>query len=196
MASASWAALRGGPSSDRAYAIVNGVAISSTEFDAYAAVFRRPDGSLGVTREQILQSLVNQSLVEEAADRYGLSVGQDQVREGVDARASLTSDDGQAGGPAGIADRVRMFELFRLVRERVIGPIVVSPEAIAAEYEANPDLAIVPRAEALEVIRERLTETESQRRWEDWLARQRACADIQIVDQSFAMRSSSPGPDC
>jgi hypothetical protein len=198
VATAGWALLRA-PQADGAYAYVNGVAILKSDFESYATVFLRPDGSLEVSREQVLLSLINQALVEQAAKTLGLEVGVRQIEEALEAaeRLGVTKDSAnRQGGRAGSWARVRMFELFKLVRSRVIGPIVISPEAIEAEFNANPDLALAPRDEAVAVIRSRLTEAEAARRWEQWLRSQRRCADIRIVDTSFAIATSTPDPTC
>lgn len=60
-------------------AVVDGVVISREAYDEYARVFTAPDGSLRVSAEDVLLSLVNQVLVQREADRRGLAVAEEDL---------------------------------------------------------------------------------------------------------------------
>ena len=143
--------------------------------------------------------MINQSLVVQAAKRLGLEASDDDVAAGVAAWEKVGAGENsleRTGGREGLEARLRMFSLFRLVKARVVPPVVVSDEALQAEYNARPELAIVSRDEAYEVLRKRNVQEETDRRWREWLAEQRRCSTIQIVDAFFALPSTTPAPGC
>lgn len=182
-----------------AVATVGGVVISRTAFDDYAQVFTSPDGTVRVSEEDILISLVNQVLVQAAADRRGLEVSDIEVSRAV---AGIGEADpiGQSlpkgGEEAAFRERVRMFLLFRLVKSEVVGQIDIPDAQIEAAYAADPSLHVLEYQDAIPVLRERLASRESSDRWLAWLKGQRRCAEIRILDASFDIPSSTPSPGC
>jgi len=155
-------------------------------------VFTTPDGSLQVSEDHVLLSLVNQVLVQREADRRGLVATDEEVSDASTDTLSLAgvSDD------AALRERVRMFLLFQMVKSEVVGPIEIPLEVLEAEYSADSSLHILGLSDAMPVLRDRLSRRESDRLWADWLSRRRACADIRILDESFDVPSSTPGPGC
>lgn len=180
-------------------AIVDGVVISRQAYDEYADVFTTPDGSLRISGEDVLRSLVNQVLVQKEADRRGLAIPEEKLSAAIEAMkgtelagASLLRE----GGEAALRERVRMFLLFAQVRAEVVGFLDIPTEALQTEYAADPSLHNLGFAAAMPVLRERLTSRESDRIWSNWLSSQRACSDILILDASFDVPSSTRGPTC
>jgi len=193
------AALLGKSAGSPTLATVDGVAISRDAYDEYAGVFTAPDGSLRVSKEDVLLSLVNQVLVLKEADRRGLAVSDQDVSGAVaDMDEDETVELGLPGGgdDPGFRERVRRFLLFGLVKSAVVGTIEVPVDVLEAAYRADPSLHVLEFSEAAPVLRKRIVSRESDRRWAEWLGRQRACADIRVLDSSFDLPSSSPGTDC
>lgn len=184
---------------DGVLATVGGFVISRTAYDQYAQVFTSPEGDVRVSEEDILLSLVNQALVQAAADRRGLEVSDSEVSLAVDGM-SEADPIGQSlpkgGDEAAFRERVRMFLLFRLVQSEVVGPIDIPDVQIEAAYAADPSLHVLGYQDAIPVLRERLASRESEDRWLAWLKGQRRCAEIRILDASFDIPSSTPSPEC
>lgn len=147
----------------------------------------------------MLLSLVNQTLVQQEASRRGISVPEEELARALDAMRetellaqALPDDDDDSAFVA----RVRVFLLFGLVKSAVVGRVEIPQEQFEKEYSADPNLWSIPFADAIPALRERLIGEVSNRRWVDWLSRQRACADIRILDVSFDVPSSTPGIGC
>lgn len=182
-----------------AYAFVDNIAITRDDYERYAAVFTRPDGALQVSRDQILLSLINQALVEREAERRDISVADGAVEAGVVAWEDLGIAEKtleRSGGRPALIARLRMFELFKLVRFAVVPPVEISRHALEAEYLADESLHSVDREAALPAIRERLSREQTETRWENWLRSQRECAVIRVVETSFELPSTTPAPHC
>jgi hypothetical protein len=182
-----------------AYAFVDDLAITRDDYEAYAAVFTRPDGALLVSRDQVLLSLINQAIVEREAERRSISVADAAIAAGVGAWESLGIAEKsleRSGGRPALAARMRMFELFKLVRSAVVPPVEISSEVLEAEYQADESLHVLGLEAAMPVIRERLSREQVENRWEEWLRSQRGCAVIRVLDSSFEVPSTTPGPRC
>jgi len=182
-----------------AVAHVDGSPISRTAFDAYAGVFTDPNGELQVSRDQVLLSLINQKLVSREASRLGVRVDpasvDDAIKEwqGLDVlRRSLE----RSGGIDALRARFEAFIELKQVKTLVVDKVDISDDQVRTAYQSQFNLPAFPLEEVADVLRERLTETEIERRWTVWLARQRECSRIEILDPSFDLPSSSPVPGC
>jgi SurA N-terminal domain len=185
--------------SRRDVATVDGVPITRAQFDAYAQVFVDPDGEMQVSREQVLLSLVNQALVEREGARLGLGISGADVEEGVkaweDTGAKVDSLD-RTGGLEGLRERIRAFMLFQKVKLEVTRSVVVTSAAIEAALRADPDLAVLTRAEAEGMVRERLQREQVDAQWVQWLEGLRSCASIVVNDTSISIPTSTPLATC
>lgn len=178
---------------------VDGYPITRAAFDAYAGVFTDPGGQLQVSRGEVLMSLINQELVSREAERLGVEVDEAAVDEAMEqsmsigvTRRSLES----SGGMEGLRARFEAFFELKQVKAAVVGKVTISDNQLQLAYEWDPGLQGVTLAEAADVLRERLTVAEGERRWSEWLARQRACASIRVVDSSLGLASSTISADC
>lgn len=202
LAAAAWLALLMlAPNSPRqsTIATVDGAVIATSAFDAYAEVFTRPDGSLRISREQVLLSLLNQAIVARAAKNLALSVDTATIDQTIAAmeRGTLANTSlGDLGDEAGLRSRVEMFILFEKVKEAVLGPISIPEQELMKAYELDLNVQQLGPDMGLTVVRNRFVEQETARRWEEWLQAQRHCADITIMDPTLNLPSSTPGPDC
>lgn len=180
---------------------VDGTAITRADFDAYAAVFSGSDGALRISRQEVLVSLINQILVKEEAARRGLGVNDE------DLAVALGSMDADAAGlPKGLSrdltgdvgfrERMRLFLLFQLVKAETVGAPDIALVDLRAAYDADPSLHVISFAEAAPTLKDRLSQVESDRRWSQWLAAQRACADIRVEDRSFDIPLPTPRSPC
>jgi hypothetical protein len=185
-------------SNSETIATVNGSPISRAMFDEYAAVFANPDGSLRIPREDVLVSVINQMLVQREANRLGITVPETELAHALEGMAD--SDLGgtlpKGGEVPAFRERVRLFLLFKIMKERVVGPFEVPIEQIQAAYEAEPALHVLGFEGASQVLVKRIREHELESRWSDWLRRERACADIRVMDASFGIPTASPGAVC
>lgn len=152
-------------------AFVNGTPITSASFERYASVFTNPRGTLEVSREDVLVSLINQTLVSEFADKAGIEV----PHEIVEARMSALEAEwrveglGRPGGRRALQARVRALIMFERVKAVVIGTRT-TPDADNRERTAMA--------------------------WAGWLEGERACATIVVLDASVQVPSSTPNPQC
>lgn len=176
------------------------MAISRDAYDQYVRVFTAPDGSVVVSEEDVLLSLVNQVIVRREADRRGIIVADQDVTAAITDMEHLEHSEALslpgANDDAGFRERVRNFLLFKLVKAEVVGHIEIADAMLEEEYQSNPNLQVIGRDEALSVLQERLIRQESDRRWTTWLDAQRSCAPIDVLDPSFDVPSSTPGPEC
>jgi hypothetical protein len=183
-------------------AFVDGTDISREAYDQYARVFMAPAGTLSVSEEDVLLSLVNQVIVQREADRRGIVIAAQDVSGAISAMdhsdhpGDVMLLPPNVDEDPGFRERVRMFLVFRLVKADVVGSVEIPDAALEDEYQADPRLHDIELGDAVPVLRERLIRRESDRRWAAWLRRQRACADIRIVDGSFDLPSSTPAPGC
>ncbi len=180
-------------------AIVDGVVISRATYDQYAQVFTSPDGTVRVSEEDVLLSLVNQVLVQREAQRRGIEVSDDEVAREVGGMSEtdlIARSLPKGGEEAAFRERVRMFVLFRLVKAEVVGPVQIPDDLLEAAYATDPSLHVLAFSDAVLVLRERLTTRESDSRWVSWLTAQRACVVIRILDTTFDIPSSTPTPGC
>lgn len=178
-----------GTLSSPAIAIVNGSAITRSEYDAYAAVFRLDDGSLRVTPDQVLRSVINQTLAAQEAALRGIVVTDADVDSAAQAirdaapGASFRLDGGLAAFRARIRARLLMEQVKAVVA--VAGP--VGDSAVRAAYDASPGLHAVPFDDLRERLAARLQRQAVEARWVEWLTLKRDCSDIRILDPSFTM---------
>lgn len=177
-------------------AVVDGTPITRTDYDRYAHVFTNPAGDLVVSREEVLLSIVNQVIVEREAARRGIAVTDSDVGDAI-----ANMEQSEALLPPGInepgfRERLRMFMLFREVKEAIVGQVEIPLASVQAEFSRDPALREIGLEEATPVLTERLIGRESDRRWVEWLDKERVCVDIHIFDVSFHIPSSTPSPKC
>lgn len=180
-------------------ASVDGVPISWERYQVYEDAFLAPEGTLTVPREDVLVAVITQVLVERDADRRGLVVSPEAVEAAARSAQEvdvLRDSFAREGSDAGFRERIRLFLLYRMVKEEVVGLVEADPAKLRAAYDADPQMHVLSFDEALPKLRERVVAEEADRRWSEWLEEQRRCADIVIADDSFSVPSTTPLPSC
>jgi hypothetical protein len=172
----------------RMVARVNGNPITQSMVDEYLGVFTAPDGSVRVSRDTALLALINQALVEVEADRLAIAIEESEIDAGIRqwqelelTEASLTL----SGGIEGLRDRIRLFLLFERIKRSVVEPIEVSDDDIVREYRRDYRYRPITLEDARQAIRETIVKRHSESEWKAWLAATRACASIEILDESY-----------
>jgi len=188
------AVVAGGPSADSvdaAVVAVDSVMITAAEFDSYARVFILDSGDRALADEYVLLALVNQTLVLREADRRGIDLPEEIVDAQMSAAInqpmlarSLTSETERASYRDLLARKLR----FDAVKQAITGHL--SPTAqIVEDYffthrEDYPLLTLEDVSfEIMTILRMEMVETS----WRAWLARERACARIRVVNPAFAL---------
>lgn len=96
----------------------------------------------------------------------------------------------------GLRSRFQAFFKLKQVKAAVVGRITISDDQVRIAYESEPGMQSISLGEVANVLRERLTVSEADRRWSEWLARRRSCASIDVVDASLGVPSSTPTTGC
>lgn len=187
------------PAKSRAIAFVDDSPITIVAYEEYAKVLSSPDGQLRVSRDQVLMSLINQSIVTRYAEQHAIVVDRASIERTIASWiAEGTVDEALARGDghAGLVARVEMFERFRLVKAAVVTPHEPSSETLHAAYVSDTTLSTLDPSEALSLLRKRLIDDQIAADWKQWLESQRACSDIRVIEPTFAIPSSTAQPGC
>jgi hypothetical protein len=134
-------------------------------------------------------------LVAQEAAQRGLAVDQaelESVVRGVKAEPIGVSLD-RTGGVDAFRERLRAHMLMRKVKEAVLAVPVVAERDLQAAYEADPALANSPKSEAWATLTARLAARQLEAAWREWLASQRRCAIIVVVDRTSAVPLEGSG---
>ena len=172
---------------DPVIATVNGVPITTSDFEAYAAVFPQKDGSLRMTREVVLTSLVNQAIASQEAARRGIAVGEDEVDRAVQdlMNVGLGSPSVLEGGEQALRVRVGA----RLVMERLKAILTVAPtldeSTLRQAYDAGPALHAASFTEVRTLLAERISKHMVDTAWSQWLLKMQSCSTVVILDSSL-----------
>jgi hypothetical protein len=173
-------------------ATVDVTPITRDAMNGYAAVLA--DKGVKATSSVVLESLINQALVEAEARREGVHIDDRAVDAAVAQwerlGASRTSLD-RSGGIAALRERERLFLLFEAVKRSVIAVTVTDEEVVAAQRR-DPLYASLAVGDISPAARGDLLASRRQAAWIAWLARQRACSSITIIDPSLTL--AEPGP--
>lgn len=190
--------LQGTPSASSAMiATVNGDSIDQDAFDAYAAVFEMEDGTLRITREQVLESLINQALTAQEAARRQIVVDEAEVDGALAAAANLKVDAGRIeGGPEAFRKRMRAKLLMDHVKSVVAAVPTVDEADIRAAYEADPALSGVSYEEAKPKLAEAIHHAAVEARWSAWLRDMQQCSTIVVMDTSFSLSFDRTRASC
>jgi hypothetical protein len=92
----------------------------------------------------------------------------------------------RTGGVDAFRERLRAHMLMQKVKEAVLAVPVVAERDVQAAYEADPALAELPKPEAWATLTDRLAARQLDAAWREWLASQRRCAIIVVVDRTTA----------
>ena len=173
-----------------AIAVVNGEQVTRDEFDSYALVFTDPSGSVRITREQILTSLINQELATQEAARRGITVDDRDVDSALaiigemDVTGSAFSAE---GGQVAFRARIRARILMEKVKAVVASVPMLEEALVRREYDDDGSLHVVSYAEIHDKLADRIHEGLVERRWTAWLAQMRGCSEIRVLDTSVAV---------
>ena len=102
-------------------------------------------------------------------------------------RSEGRSDSGpydRIGGVDAFRERLRAHTLMQKVKEAVLTVPVVAERDVQAAYEADPALTESPRSEVWATLTDRLAARQLDAEWRDWLAGQRRCAIIVVMDRT------------
>ena len=166
---------------DRVITLVNGDEVRESEVLGYASVFKQPDGTIAADPSEVLESVINQHIVERYAAGHGMSASDDEVHDhqeelhaevGAEAFARLNS----RVDPQQYRRNVELFILFQKVRASVIPRNVVSPQDQEAAAQRGPE-GSPEYSNALEMSR-RGRENVA---WARWLQIRRAEADVVMM---------------
>lgn len=179
---------------------VNGDAITAGDFSDYSSVFLDPSGQLTVPRITVLISLINQSLALREASRLEFIVDPQQIEAVVEAteHVGLTAElIGHEGGLDAFRARTRTRILFEAVKAHVTLDVSVSDREILAYFQSHPASFLGESLDDVRLqIRDRIRQQKVDDEWTGWLASQRACASIEILDPSLSGLYEPPDEAC
>jgi hypothetical protein len=163
------------PAAGTVLATVDGQPITYGEYVAYGRTLLDAAGKhLTVTPEELLDQMVNRTLIVREARRRGLTPRPDVVAAGTeqgtgDARVA-ESVARREGLPQFVAN-LEVFDLYTQLREQVVGTVTLTDAERAA-------LPLVANDTDRRIAEERAVHEKSDARWLDWLAGLRARATI------------------
>lgn len=192
-----------GPAWTGSVAVVDGAPISRELFDEYLAVFTDPEGHTTVAREAVLQSLINQALVHQEAERRHVVISNAELAAAADTAARLvprgagTSFE-RAGGMEGLRRRLHAFLEFRAVQLAVLPADLTASLQDDELHDDAQDAAGGAREgpTAGSVFPAAVSSPALDRAWRAWLREVARCATITIIDETSTIPSSTPGPGC
>jgi len=181
-------------------ALVDGRPITTRDFDAYALVFTDPSGRLSVSREDVLLSLINQSLALAEAESRGLTVTQDEVEATVRSarQAGLNvALMAREGGLDAFRARTRTRLLFERVKAAATSNVVANDDQVRAYFATHgPVFGDQPFEQVKPWIRDRVTQQLVDAAWSGWLAEDRACSRIDVLDPTLSAPDVGPLTEC
>lgn len=181
-------------------ALVDGTPISRADYDQYSLVFTDPTGQIRASSEQILEALIAQALVHEEITVRAIRISdkdvETQVRTIMD--SSATNRDGiqQEGGEEALRRRARAFLEFQNLRSEITAGVVVSDEQVKEVYISDPVLRRAAYEDVAPLLTTRMHRDAVNQVWSEWLEGKRRCAEVLILDQSFAGNLTSPRTLC
>lgn len=172
-------------------ATVDSETITRADFERYASIFVIDGGRRLLSNEYVLLALVNQTLVLQEADRRGITVPSAHV----DAEyAAAIKSPIMEGALQTQAERSAFRSLmerklrFDAVKDVITGQIAPTDEMIKRYFESHrEDYPLLTLDDVRFEISTILKASMVDATWRGWLAHERACSRITVVDPAFKL---------
>ena len=183
----------------RVVALVNGSAITRADVDAYALVFRDPNGYIRATDAQILEALIVQSLVHDEVRTRGILISEadvDAYVDGVVERSAMSASIQRGGGLTALRRRVRAFLEFKEIKRVVTASVDVTDNQVREAYEVDARLHSAPLVEVAPMLETRMEHEAIESAWAGWVHQRRRCANVVVVRDMPLQVVSAASPTC